>query len=197
MLNRLFVASVAVLGLALVPQAGAKGLEKATVCGGDECVSADQDDLTPALIGGGYSSGPPSEAEPWYRARLALGDGRPGGRTFETFTIVVLPDAGYIRSGDGYAGTMWTTMSGAQRAIYRRLTKGLTPLPAADLKGIPAPQPSAGDEPVPRDPAPADPAPADDGAGAWTWLVVAAAFATLIGAAALVRRGRRRSAATT
>jgi hypothetical protein len=197
MLNRLFVASVAVLALALVPQAGAKGIEKATVCGVDECVDADRDDLGPALLGGGYSSGPPAQAEPWYRARLRMGDGRPGGRIFETFTINVLPETGYIRSPDEYGGSMWTTMSNAQRTIYRRLTGGLAPLPAAELKGIPAPQPSPADEPIPRDPAPADPAPADDGAGAWTWLVAAFALTTLIGAAAFVRRGRRRSAATT
>jgi hypothetical protein len=181
------VVALAVAALALVPgTAAAKGLEKATVCGADHCISVDDDNLTPALLEGGSPSGPPPQAQGWYRVQLALGDGRPGGRVFETFRINVLPQAGYIRSRQEFGGSLWSEMSAEQRAIYREVTRYITPLPADELKGLTNPKlPAANAAP------PTPPADDEQGGTGFPWLIVVGGLAAL-GAVAWARALARR-----
>jgi len=186
---RLLTASIVVLALALAPQAAAKGIEGAHVCGVDTCASADRDDLGPALMGGTPAM-PPTEAAPWYRAKLELGDGRPGGRVFETFTISVLPQTGYIRQRDGHGGWSWSEMSAAQQAIYLQLTRDLEPFPATELKGIAEPEPA---QATAASPGPGAQNEAGGGSGALPWVIIGAAVAALA-AAGMLQRTRRRSA---
>lgn len=188
----LLLASAAIAALALTAgTAAAKGVEAATVCGADKCVDVGGDDITPALLEGGSPSDPPSNAHGWYRVRLEIGDGRPGGRVYETWTINVLPQSGYIRSRDGYGGSTWSDMSADQQAIYTSLTAGLEPLPAADLEGIPKRRPPATPNPAPASPSPG-PATDDDGGSAWPWLIALVAGA--LAASYAIRLARRRPA---
>ena len=186
---RLLIASIAVFVLVLAPQAAAKGIEGATVCGVDACTSADRDDLGPALMGGTPTM-PPTEAAPWFRAKLELGDGRPGGRVFETFAIDVLPESGYIRMRDGYGGSGWSEMTSAQQAIYQRLTQDLEPFPATELKGLAEPEPV---QATAASPGPGAQNDAGGGSGALPWVIIGAAVAALV-AAWMLQRTRRRSA---
>ena len=184
--HRLLIAFTVVLAFALAPQAAAKGIEGATVCGTDGCASANRDDLGPALMGGTPTM-PPTQAGPWYRAELELGDGRPGGRVFETFTVNVVPKSGYIRSRDGYGGSTWSDMSSAQQAIYLRLTNSLKPFPPSELKGVAEPEPASA--------ATSPPAPvADGGDDLLPWALIAAAGVVLAAALWALGLARRRRA---
>ena len=187
MSHRLLIALTVVIVLALAPQAAAKGIEGATVCGTDGCAPADRDDLGPALMGGTPTM-PPTEAGPWYRAKLELGDGRPGGRVFETFTVNVVPKSGYIRSRDGYGGSTWSEMSSRQQAIYLRLTNSLKPFPASELKGVADPEPAPAVTPLPASPA------ADGSDDSLPWALIAAAGVALAAALWALGLARRRRA---
>ena len=189
---RLLFASIAVLALVFAPQAAAKGIDRATVCGVDACTSGDRDDLGPALMDlmGGTPTMPPTEAAPWYRAELEMGDGRPGGRVFDTFTINVLPQSGYIRMRDGYGGWSWSEMTSAQQAVYLRLTRGIEPFPATELTGIAEPEPT---QATAASPGPGAQNDAGGGSRALPWVILGAAVAALV-AAWMLQRTRRRSA---
>lgn len=182
---RLLIASVAALALALAPQAVAKGVDGATVCGVDTCASADRDDLGPELMGGTPAM-PPTEAAPWYRATLEMGDGRPGGRVYDTFKVNVLPQAGLIRGRDGYGGSLWRKMSSQQQAIYRRLTSGIAPFPAQRLKGVAEPEPASG--------ATSSATASADGDDSMPWVLIGAAAAALAAALWALGLARRRRA---
>lgn len=187
--NRVFLALAAVSVLVLAPDAAAKGIERATICGIDACVTADQDDIGSTWLGDGSPRPSPSKAQPWYRAKLEMGDGRPGGRIFETFTVDVVLEADAIRSRDELGGSTWSSMSGAQRAVYRRLTAGLRPFPADQLKGVSNPSVPAANQAPPEPPA----APAEDDNG-FPWLIVlggVAALAAIALAFGLARRQAR------
>ena len=183
------IAALAVAALALIPgTAAAKGLEKATVCGADHCAAVDEDNLTAALLEGGSPSDPPPHAQGWYRVRLALGDGRPGGRVFETFTINVLPQSGYIRSRQELGGSLWTDMSAEQQAVYQEATRYITPLPADDLKGLTNPKLPASNAAPPA-------ALADDDeqvSSGFPWLIVVGGVAGLGAATWALVLARRR-----
>jgi MYXO-CTERM domain-containing protein len=189
MLTRsLLIASAAVVSVSLMTAAAAaKEVESATVCGPTDCTTVDDDQRSEALLSSGGVGGPPETAEPWYRVRLGIGA---RGEVHDTFTINVLPKSGYVRSRDGFGGALWTVMTGEERAIYQRITAGIDPFPAKQLKGISNPKLPAANR---ASPAPAQPADEDEGSSATPWLIAAGALAALAGAA-LVRRIRRRSA---
>ena len=181
MLNRLLIAFTTVLALTLAPHAAAKGIDGATVCGVDACASADRGDLGPELMGGTPTM-PPTEGGPWYRAELELGDGRPGGRVYETFRMRVLPESGYIRQRDGYGGWSWSEMSSGQQAIYLSLTSGIESFPAEELKGVAAPEPAPPHSP------------STDGGDSLPWILIGAAVAALAAALWALGIARRRRA---
>ena len=188
MLNRLLL--TALLAIALVPaSAVAKGVTSAQVCGADACTTVDDDSLTPDLMNTGSPTDPPSHASGWYRVRLGIGDGE---RTFETFTINVVPKAGVIRSDQELGGAEWTEMTAAQQAVYGEATANLAPLPAAKLKGITNPPIRAADQAPPTAPATED----DGGGFPWALVIIASAIAALgvaMWALGLARRRRAQS----
>ena len=171
LIRPLLTALLAGIALALIPAtAAAKGVTSATVCGANDCTDVDDSSLGPALMEGGSPTDPPWHASGWYRVRLGIGDGE---RTFEHFTINVLPQAGLIRSSQELGGAEWTLMSSAQQAIYRAATAGLEPMPAAKLKGLHNPSiPAANQAPA------AAPAPGDDG-DSFPWVIIVGALAAL------------------
>jgi hypothetical protein len=187
------ITALAIVVLALTPgAAAAKGVEQATVCGADHCVSVEDDDLTPALLEGGSPADPPSQPQGWYRVRLAIGEGRPGGRVFEHFTINVLPQSGHIRSRQQFGGSLWSDMSPEQQAIYRNLTRDLEPLPGDELKGLTNPKlPAANVAP------PTLPAEDEEGSSGFPWVILVGGLAALgavtWAALALARRRPARS----
>jgi hypothetical protein len=118
-----------VAAAALVPAAAsAKNLQAMRICGADACVDVPKDQLDIALVEGGSTALAPDRAEPWYRVRVTVG----AGGAHDSWQLAALPRSGYFSSGRGAAHS-WTSMPTATAAAYRRLTRGLAPIPAAQL----------------------------------------------------------------
>ena len=144
----------AAAAVALVPAAAsAKNLQAMRICGTDACVDVPEDQLDIRLVEGGSTALAPDRPEPWYRVRVTVG----GGGAHESWQMAALPRSGYFSTGRGAAHS-WISMSTATAAAYRRLTRGLPPIPAGQLPlRVASSKPSNRTEPVA--------APADDQEG--------------------------------
>lgn len=181
------------LPLAVAAPAGAKEPVRAKVCGASDCVEVKDRSLLFAMVEGGPPGPPPRSGAPWYRATILIdADGHR-----ESFSLAAEPRRGYSRSRPDGA-FVWMRMTGSGQVAWRRVTRGLEPRPASDLRGLETPAPGTAaaarvDEVVEP---PADPASSDS--PAWRWIATAAAGIGLIGiVAAWLRRRRRRGGAAT
>jgi hypothetical protein len=172
--------------------APAKGLMGLSVCGANGCVDrSDQlgagDEMEALVDGGGESVADPGPA-PFLRLKEHFGDGK---QEFHTATVIFLPSSGLQRFDDG----VWRRGTPASRAILRRLTRGVRPLPAAQLKpfeptGPPVPEADAAGASGAG--AGADPAASGDGGTSpAAWIGGAAALLLALAGGAAVWRRRR------
>jgi hypothetical protein len=170
-----------VAAAALVPAAAtAKNLQAMRICGADACIDVPKDQLDIGLVEGGSTAMAPDRAEPWYRVRVTVG----GGGGHDSWQLAALPRSGYFSTGRGAAHS-WISMPTATAAAYRRLTRELRPIPAAQLPlRVAASGPSDRAAPV----APAD----DQGGGHGIAVAGVIGGAVLLGAVALKAWRRRR-----
>jgi hypothetical protein len=173
-----------VLPLALTSVAEAKKPVSAKVCGASDCKTVKDRDALLALIEGGGPTEPP-RASPFYRVDLTV---RGDGELF-TFPVVVVPEAGLLRGGTEAEGYTWMPVSAKAVREYRRITRGLEPVPAAKLAGLDVRPPEARVDEVVLPPA--EPDPGGGGAPVWPWIVFGLpALGLLALAVARLRRPR-------
>lgn len=182
------------LVLALPPviagHAAAKEPVGTKVCGASDCVEVKDRSLLLVMNEGGPPGPPPRSGAPWYRATVVIA--ADGHR--ESFGLAVVPSGGYIRSRPDGA-FVWMRMPERGQLAWQRVTRGLEPRPAADLRGLETPAPGTAaaarvDQVVEP---PADAASASSDSPSWPWIVAAAAGLGLLGLlAAWLRRRRRR-----
>jgi MYXO-CTERM domain-containing protein len=197
MRRRIVVGLVMTLPLAIAGDAAAKEPVKAKVCGASDCVEVKDRSLLLVMNEGGPSGPPPRSGAPWYRATVAIA--ADGHR--ERFELAVVPSGGYIRSRPDGA-FVWMRMPERGQTAWQRVTRGLEPRPAADLRGLETPAPGTAaaarvDEVVVVEP-PTDPASsAYSDSPAWPWIVTAAAGLGLLGIVVAGLRRRRAGARAT
>lgn len=155
------------MALFLLPaaQATAKEVVGAKVCGASKCREVGDKRSMMALLDGGAPTDPPSSPSPFYRATVTVkGEGER-----MRFPIVIVPRAGVIR-GENDDGTFsWVPMTDAVATQYRRMTRGLRPIPARRLRGLHVPKPEARvDEVVMIHPQ--SHAASSGGAPVWPWI---------------------------
>ncbi|MBD0282948.1 MAG: hypothetical protein ICV69_12265 [Thermoleophilaceae bacterium] len=120
--------AVAAATLTLSMPAVAKEIEAASVCGADGCRKVDVDRGNHALVEGGPIGAPPRTPSPFYRVRLAVGDG--SGRIVDRFATIYVPSVRKLRGSDG------TWMDARPRTVraLRRVTRGREPFRARALE---------------------------------------------------------------
>ena len=166
------LAAAAALALAAAPQAVAKEITKAQVCGPDACTTVDDDHAREVLVNGGPPRKPPTAA-PYYEVRITMAEGDEN----HTWSFAAVPAKDALRADDG----TWLDMPPEVTAVVKGFAGDQRPFPASELTGAAAP--------------PADPQPvADADSPLWPEGVVIALIA-LAAAAAIVRfSGRYRPA---
>jgi hypothetical protein len=181
-MKRLTACLALVVPLVLAGGAAAKELESAKVCGASECRTVTDRAALIALMEGGTPTDPPAP-HAFYRAELRVrGDGE-----IATYPVVILPDAGLMRGGSAADGYSWMPVPAKSARLYRRITRGLEPLPAAKLRGLRPWKPRVDEVVLP----PAEPDPTTSSL-AWPWIVSAlAAAAVLVVAVGRLRRRAR------
>ena len=180
---RLTYPLIAVLvAAALVPAAAsAKNLQAMRICGAAACIDVPKDQLDIRLVEGGSTALAPDRREPWYRVRVTVG----GGGGHESWQLAALPRSGYFSTGRGAAHS-WISMPTPTATAYRRLTRGLRPIAAAQLPlRVASSGPSNRTAPVA---APAD----DQGGGHEVAVAGVIGGAVLLGAVAFSAWRRRR-----
>jgi hypothetical protein len=131
-----------------------------------------------ALSRGGPPADPP-DANAFFRVELTMrGDGE-----LATFPVAIVPDAGLLRDGTAADGYRWFRVPGHVVREYRRMTRGLEPLPAAKLRGLRQWKARVDEVVLP----PAEPQPTASSL-AWPWIVSALAGAAVL----LIAVGRLR-----
>jgi hypothetical protein len=181
-MKRLTLCLALVLPLMLAGAAEAKKVVSAKVCGASDCKTVKDRDALVALTEGGGPTEPPS-ASPFYRVELTV---RGDGELFR-FPVVIVPDAGVMRGGNEVEGYTWMPVSAKAVGEYRRMTRGLDPLPAAKLAGLDVRPPEARIDEVVLPPS--EPESGGGGAPAWPWIVFGLAGLGLVAiAAARLRR---------
>jgi hypothetical protein len=114
-----------VLTLSFAGGAAAKELESAKVCGASDCRKVTEHKSLVALMRGGPSTDPPAAA-PYFRVELTMrGDGE-----LATFPVAIVPGAGALRDGTARDGFRWFQVPPRVAREYRRMTRGLEPIPA-------------------------------------------------------------------
>ena len=120
----------------LVPAAHAKELMALQTCGPDGCRAVDD----PSRLAGGVIEGepgdPPSQAAPFVRLRIGVGDGK---RVITRFTATFVPDAGLIQAEDG----SWLRPDAATVSALRELAREQRLFPASQLRLPDVPRPAA------------------------------------------------------
>jgi hypothetical protein len=179
-MKRLSVCLALVLPLVLAGGAAAKEAVSAKVCGASDCRTVKDRKALLALMHGGVPVDPP-DASPFYRAELTV---RGDGELF-TFPVVIVPSKGLLRGGTEAEGYTWMPVPAKAVRVYRRVTRGLEPLPATKLAGL-TPRKARVDEVVlpPRQLEPTT------SSLAWPWIVSALGAAAVVALA--VTRLRRR-----
>jgi hypothetical protein len=134
MRRSLVVGLVMALPLTTAGHAAAKEPVRAKVCGASDCVKVKDRSLLLVMSGGGPPGPPPRSGAPWYRATLVIA----AEAHRESFGLAVVPSGGYIRSRANGA-FVWMRMPESGQVAWRRVTRGLEPRPAADLRGLETP----------------------------------------------------------
>jgi hypothetical protein len=176
-----FVVWAAATLLASVP-AAAKEVTDATVCGSNECAEAEDSSLIQPIVEGRGPTDPPDHPSGWFRTTVTVaGEGGASDR----FSFAAFPRDRLIRGEDG----AWMAMSARTARVYRRLVRGIEPLPALRLPASAAAPPVA--EPEPEPAAEPDPAAAEEASTPLWQSAVAAALLAALALAAFprVRRG--------
>jgi hypothetical protein len=124
-----------VLTLSLVPAgvAAAKKPVSAKICGPSDCRTVKDSDSLMALTEGGPPSDPPQHGSGWYSVRMTI---QTGPDQHERFSMAIVPGAGLLRGGDASAGYAWMEATPRGLREYRRVTRGLAPFPARELKAV-------------------------------------------------------------
>jgi hypothetical protein len=182
-MKRLTACLALLIFCALAATAAAKEVVAAKVCGASDCRQVKDRDAMLALAEGGTPTDPPAAA-PHYRVTLTV---RGDGERF-TFPVVIVPSSGYLRGGTEAEGYTWMPVSQLARNEYRRITRGIEPVPAAKLAGL--------DVRLPKEAQVdgvwvyADEGDSRGGAPVWPWLVFGPLAAGLL-ALAVIRFRRR------
>jgi hypothetical protein len=181
-MKRLTPCLVLVLALALAGGAAAKEIESAKVCGASDCRTVTEHKALVALSRGGPPADPP-DAAAFFRVQLTMrGDGERA-----TFPVAIVPAARLLRDGNTADGYRWFHVPAGVVREYRRITRGLEPLPASKLRGL-SPRKARVDEVVlpPEQPEPTT------SSLAWPWIVsgLAGAAVLLLAVGRLRRRPR-------
>jgi hypothetical protein len=183
-MKRLTLCLALVLPLSLAVAAEAKEPVSAKVCGGSDCRTVKDREALMALSEGGPPTDPPKPSA-FYRVELTI---RGDGELFR-FPVVIVPDAGLMRGGTEVEGYTWMPVSASAVRQYRRMTRGLEPLPAAKLQGLDVRLPGAQVDEVVLPPS--EPESGGGGAPVWPWIVFGLPALGLLGLA--VARLRRPS----
>jgi hypothetical protein len=173
----------AIVAVTLLPgTAEAKQIASARACDDAGCNTITAKRTLRQMEGGAPVEAPAAGA-PFHRVRIAV---KVPGQERYAYSMVYVPSSGLTRYGGEFAGTYeWLALTPAAQRAFRRLVRGLEPLPARSLRGVGAEAPTAQvDKVVPGA------ASRDGGAGGgFPWLLVAVPAAlALIAAAGL--RGR-------
>jgi hypothetical protein len=172
-MKRLSLCLALALPLALAATAEAKEPVSAKVCGGSDCRTVKDREALMALAEGGPPADPPKPSA-FYRADLTI---RGDGELF-SFPVVIVPEAGLLRGGTEAEGYTWMPVSAKAAAEFRRMTRGLEPLPAAKLDGLDVKLPGAQVDEVVLPPA--EPESSGGGAPAWPWIAFGLAAVGLL-----------------
>lgn len=178
-MSRIALLAITAALLILAPQAAAKAITNAKVCGAGECRDVKDRTLLFAMPDSGDPTQPPrNPSGGWYRTTFEIdAEGH-----HERFTVAAIPGAGYVRASDQSTGRyIWMPMTDDAADAYRQVVRGLEPRPLSSLRGL--------------DQGTVAPAPAPDPAGGFPWGWIAGALgATVLAAAGLVARRRREAA---
>jgi hypothetical protein len=159
-----------VVTLSLAGGATAKELESAKVCGASECRTITEHRSLMALMRGGPSTDPPAAA-PFFRVELTMrGDGERA-----TFPVAIVPGARALRDGTARDGFRWFQVPPRVAREYRRVTRGLEPIPAAKLAGLTPPKARVDEVVLP----PEEPETTTSSL-AWPWIVSGLAGAAVL-----------------
>jgi hypothetical protein len=158
--------------LALLPaSAHAKELTSARACDPDGCRTI-TDRATLRGMEEGQPTTAPERAAPFHRIRMTV---KVEGAEELAYTMVFVPSAGLLRFGSERDGYEWLAPTPRSLSGFKRLTRGLEPLPAATLRdaGEEPPQAKVHEVVLP-------PAAADDGGVPWAILLIPAGAALAI-----------------
>ncbi len=159
---------IAVALVAALPAgAPAKGISSAEICGAAGCRDVDEAQYH-ALFAEGAPTGPPAAAAPFVRVRFTIEHGPDAGGVTDAYDYV--PSLGITRPVVPATNGDWFKLSVTSRMALDDVVRGVAPLSAARLTGIPLPVAPAG----------------ADGGAPW-WAIAGAALAGLVALALLAR----------
>jgi len=181
------VAATAALALLAPAAAEAKEVSKARACDADGCRTI-TDRSTLRGMEGGQPAEAPAEGAPFYRVRMTVDI---EGEEKFAYTLVYVPSEGLLRFRGEFGGYDWLAATPEGLTGFKRLTKGLEPLPGRKLRGAGAEAPQAQVDEVVVAPAGGAGGGGDDGGGLpWTLLLIpgGAALAAVVARRALMPR---------
>lgn len=156
----------AALVAAFPASAPAKGITSAEICGAAGCQDVDEAQYY-ALYAEGDPTQPPAAAAPFVTVKFTQQHG-PDYEATDAYDYV--PSLGVTRPVVPAVNGDWVKLTPTSRAALDEAVRGVAPLPAARLTGIPLPV-----------------APAVDGGGPSWWALTGAALASLVLLALLAR----------
>jgi hypothetical protein len=177
-MSRIAVLAITAALLILAPQALAKEITGAKVCGASDCRDVEAPGLLLALPDTGDPTDPPrNPGGGWYRTTVTMD--AEGHR--ESFAVDAFPRQNLVRVRDDTTATYrWLPMTSDAARAYRKITFGLDPRPISRLTGFEARPPAAAPDPAPG------------GGFPWAWVAAAVSFGAAAAAFAMRRhRGGR------
>ena len=173
-MSRIAVFVITAALLILAPQAFAKQITGAKVCGASDCRDIEARGLLVALPDSGdFTDPPPSPAGGWYRTTMTIdAEGH-----HERFAVDAFPRENLVRVRDDSTGSYrWLEMTSDAARAYRKITFGLQPRPVSRLPGFEARPPAAAPDPAPGGDFP------------WAWVAAVVSFGAAAAAYAMRRR---------
>jgi hypothetical protein len=122
-MNRLLAVTLVLFTLVVTPAEG-KGISAVEICGASGCRDLDRSEFTAVPMTGGPVPAPSGDAR-WFRVKVTFRD----GRTRHSFRLAVVPGEASVLATDG----TWMQMSYRSVRRFRRLARGIDPLPASAL----------------------------------------------------------------